>query len=754
MLNMDKISEIQTHVMDKKPDIVILNETWLSKNINDDEIFPSQLYKVFRLDRSLKTHPMDPSNPKKYRKNGGGVLIAIRSDLNCESTLVTLKCKAEILSVELALSNGKYICLSTLYRVGTLGTENHSAVDNYLRNLAKRKKYSSIILIGDINLNQVSWPVNSNTTNRIQKEFLETFDDLNLDQLIVSPTHIGGGTLDLLLTNTPQIISNINVDSHNDFCKSDHFPVRFLLDVNVARKKPVKRKNFNFKKANWDKLNDSLRYTKWNLLLKNCDANTAWCKFKFKLLELCHAHIPTVTIKSEFQPPWFDNETFKLCRKKERLRAKYKRTNKPEHYNNYSMCRKELKKLIQDKMRANLNDDENDPSLISKKFWSHVKSTSNSTRIPESVSYNGQFKNNVKDQTELFNKYFYDQFSDPSNYNIPINFYNDSNSHFEISHIDVRNLLKNINSNKAPGPDGIHGKILKNCAISIAYPLSIIFNTSFNTGTIPNEWKLAHVVPVHKKGTKSSVENYRPISLTCLTMKIFEKLVRNKIMAICEQKINRKQHGFLPAKSCTTQMIPFFDSLVLTINDMSSTDVIYFDFAKAFDSVSHDITLHKRKYQFNIDGMLLKFLVNYIQDRKQSVLIGGSRSEILPVISGVPQGSILGPLLFVLFINDITDNISPGTEIALYADDTKIWRTIHGYADQQLLQNDINTLYSWSINNKMNFHPDKCKVLTVTNCKRPTHRQLYALPCDRFAYCLNGTCLEYVDSEKDLEVHT
>ena len=200
MLNMDKISEIQTHVMDKKPDIVILNETWLSKNINDDEIFSSQLYKVFRLDRSLKTHPMDPSNPKKYRKNGGGVLIAIRSDLNCESTLVTLKCKAEILSVELALSNGKYICLSTLYRVGTLGTENHSAVDNYLRNLAKRKKYSSVILIGDINLNQVSWPVNSNTTNRIQKEFLETFDDLNLDQLIVSPTHIGGGTLDLLLT--------------------------------------------------------------------------------------------------------------------------------------------------------------------------------------------------------------------------------------------------------------------------------------------------------------------------------------------------------------------------------------------------------------------------------------------------------------------------------------------------------------------------------------------------------------------------
>ena len=125
---------------------------------------------------------------------------------------------------------------------------------------------------------------------------------------------------------------------------------------------------------------------------------------------------------------------------------------------------------------------------------------------------------------------------------------NDHDSNFEISHIDVRNLLKNINSNKAPGPDGIHGKILKNCAVSIAYPLSIIFNISYNTGLIPNEWKLAHIVPVHKKGTKASVENYRPISLTCLTMKIFEKLIRNRIMAICKDKINNKQHGFLPLK--------------------------------------------------------------------------------------------------------------------------------------------------------------------------------------------------------------
>ena len=128
-------------------------------------------------------------------------------------------------------------------------------------------------------------------------------------------------------------------------------------------------------------------------------------------------------------------------------------------------------------MRSNLNNVEDDPALVSKKFWSHVKATSNSTRIPETVSYNGRFRNNINDQTELFNEFFSDQFSDASNYNIPINFKNDQDIDFSISHLEVRKLLKNINPSKAPGPDGIHGKILKNCSVGIAYPLSLIYNT-------------------------------------------------------------------------------------------------------------------------------------------------------------------------------------------------------------------------------------------------------------------------------------
>ena len=180
-------------------------------------------------------------------------------------------------------------------------------------------------------------------------------------------------------------------------------------------------------------------------------------------------------------------------------------------------------------------------------------------------------------------------------------------------------------------------------------------------------------MPVHKKGDKSSVENYRPISLTSLVMKVFERCIKTKLLSACSDLIDVRQHGFVNDRSCTTQMIPFTDNLALALNKRSRVDVIYFDFAKAFDSVSHDLILHKLKNIFKIDGLMLKFIKSYLEGRSQQVAVGGQTSSSLPVLSGVPQGSILGPLLFVLFINDMFACVSEGTNIALYADDTKIW---------------------------------------------------------------------------------
>ena len=179
---------------------------------------------------------------------------------------------------------------------------------------------------------------------------------------------------------------------------------------------------------------------------------------------------------------------------------------------------------------------------------------------------------------------------------------------FKIDHSTVRKLLLKINQNKSQGPDELSGKVLKKCAVSVAYPLTVIFNLSFAIGQIPQEWKFANIVPVHKKGDKMNIENYRPISLTCIVSKIFEKCIRDEILSMCREKIHPSQHGFLPGKSCTTQLLPFAHDIALTLNNHDEIDVVYFDFAKAFDSVKHDVILKKLKSEFGVNCLMLKFI--------------------------------------------------------------------------------------------------------------------------------------------------
>ena len=266
---------------------------------------------------------------------------------------------------------------------------------------------------------------------------------------------------------------------------------------------------------------------------------------------------------------------------------------------------------------------------------------------------------------------------------------------------------------------------------------------------VPVDWKLANVVPVFKKGDKKSIKNYRPISLTCICAKVMERIVHEEFLIRTANLIDRRQHGFLINKSCTTNLISIVEDIAYSLHNKAGTDIIYFDFAKAFDTVNHDLLLEKLKYKFNIDGRMLKFLCSYLSSRKQRVVLSNKSSSILPVKSGVPQGSILGPLLFILFINDIYENISSGTNISLYADDTKIWRQMNSYNDCIILQNDISSLNRWCIINKMRFHPDKCKVLSVSYKKVPW---IDILPFAKFSYELQNSILDYVDNERDLGV--
>ena len=732
----NKLLDFQSHLHHDKPDFVVLNETWLNEHINSNEIVDEQYYKCFRLDRSIE-------DKLKYNKvGGGGVMILCRQDLDVDMKLININCKLPILSIEIKFKDKSKFCLSTFYRYGYSDEADYLESEQYYRALCRR--YKDIVLVGDLNLSTVrdwSCPI---AGTEIEGRYIDLFNDLGLIPLVNSSTHRAGNTLDQIFTNRTNFIQNLSIIP-DGICSSDHYSLNFEIQKPKKKKKIIKKRVFAYKRGDWDSVNRDFRNFNWYNIFSN-NLTTNLNSFKSMIDITLRKHVPMVNIQTKGQPPWFDSEIREMKKVKTTLRKRSKSENaSPQDEEEFKKYEKLYKQRVTSKMKdfiTKVDPGEDDNVVINKRFWSHIKSNSNCSRIPDSVYYNGRYRTEAHDKCELFNSFFSAQFSETSIYDIHVDRYFDPLFNINFSSSDVYNFLKNVNPSKAAGPDGIDGYVLKKCCSSLSLPLSILFQISYNTGDIPQDWKNANVVPIHKKKDKANVENYRPISLTSLIMKIFEKCIRAKLFDLCADKITECQHGFLPGRSCNTQMLEFTNDLALNLNSSLQTDIVYFDFAKAFDSVSHDLILHKLKYNFGINGMLLNFIQNYLKNRQQRVVIDGKFSSWESVRSGVPQGSVLGPILFVLFINDIVNEISPHTKILLYADDMKIWKVIDTIEDQNALQLDIDNLHQWSVDNKMKFHPSKCKIL------RSTLKINYILT----SYNMANTPLDIAESERDLGI--
>ena len=416
-LDSAKIHELNTYIKFNRPEVILLNETWLKKSIGDHEVIHDKTYKVFRNDRNRISHPADPIDPKKFREYGGGVLVAVREDIEgIDIKELRPRKGAEMIAAEVTLNDKKFI-FSTIYRVLNLGEENHNSIVNTIKSYYKVRNPRKIIIAGDLNLNEVLWPLSENnfTGNTTQKLFIDSFHELGLTQSINQATHCKGRTLDLLLTNNDCLLSKIEVLSKDSVVKSDHFPVTFCVDVNFKYRPVPKRKIYNFKKANWDRLNLELSKVHWDNFIDGVEPEIAWQNFKTALFLFVDKFIPKITLKCTFSYPWFDSECFDAYRDKERAHREKKGKNVDLAKElNFSMKRKAFKNICNQKIWDNLYNDDDDPNLITKKFWSHHKSTSKSHRIPECIHRGNLYRNKPEDKAELFNDYFYDQFSHPS----------------------------------------------------------------------------------------------------------------------------------------------------------------------------------------------------------------------------------------------------------------------------------------------------------------------------------------------------
>lgn len=712
-------------------DLIFCVESWLKPDVLDCELLPSTDFTIHRRDRVDRV--------------GGGVFLAVRNNISSVRRH-DLETNAEIMACELRPNSRRKILAVAFYRPPDSDLNYLKEFKKLLR-LATRIKFDQIIVLGDFNLPKINWSTGIATSGDIiHNYFTKIIKDYYLWQLVDFPTR-EDNTLDLILTTIPTRFRSIH--GFDDIITTDHKLISFELDLKTTKKPNIKRVVYNFKKADWPGLKQTLRNIPWDLCLVPNDVNLSLANWSDLFLCAVDSHIPKSNSRNVHDHPWIDNEMRSLLKKKDRQKRIVNKTPSQSTKEKYDDLRRAVKQLLVKKRQDHALKLKESVSTNPKRFWSYVKSCTSNNRFCNFIRDGRSFITDSRDMANLFNRFFHSvynpsliaQFSSSSE---------TSDLHagnlltsIELTVAEVAVALQTIDPNKACGPDNIPGTLLKNMANEIAPFLCEIFNMSLSTGSFPELWKRANISPVIKKDDPTLVENYRPISLLCITSKILERCVFKRYYSHLLPSFYYLQYGFLKGKSTVTQLLVVYHGILDSLADGKDVDVIHLDFSKAFDKVPHFQLLAKLQ-NFGITGPALEWIKSYLCDRHQRVVLKGTYSDWLPVTSGVPQGSILGPLLFLVYANDMPDHVSQGSNIAIYADDSKLYRTIDSTSSSTSLQADLDSLHIWSRVNVMDFSTSKCKVLKMSRKKLAR-----SLPRD---YHLNGQKLDSVVEIRDLGV--
>ena len=481
------------------------------------------------------------------------------------------------------------------------------------------------------------------------------------------------------------------------------------------------------------------------------DTESMWNIFKSRLTKAIEEFIPHRVCSNRDRPPWITAGVKKLIRARDHLFKK----SKSRPTNNRKEKLKTLKKAINKASKQAywkytetiLTESEENQNSNNKKLWTFVKHKKTDSIEIAPLKENGILKDEPREKAEVLNKQFSSVFTTDSPTNFPDlkTWQKDSNfqdiSSIKVTVDGVHKLLSDLNPHKAMGPDGLHPQILKKLAPVIAPILQIIFQHSLDTGKVPLDWKKANVSPIFKKGERYNPANYRPVSLTCICSKLLEHIVTKHLLNHLESNniLYNLQHGFRSKRSTETQLIDFTQDVLKNLKSGKQTDVIIMDFAKAFDKVSHwRLILKLRSY--GVTGLVNRWIEDFLSERTQRVVCSGKHSDWKPVKSGVPQGSVIGPILFLIYINDLPEEVK--AKVRLFADDTLVHMTMTSENDAASLQQDLDRLASWEKKWQIQFHPQKCSVLRISRSKSPKF----------FQYHLHGHILQSETNSKYLGI--
>lgn len=735
-----------------KYDVIVLTETWLLDGIKTEELF-SNVYTVWRRDRDYA---------RCGQSRGGGVLIAVRRELaalarsewnsTAEDFWISIKFLGNRSKPAFTLHLGcLYLCPQNQ------GFSFSSQLTNFCEkvfNISIENSNDKVIILGDFNLSDIAWTPSSDHAyflpafNLNNCNHTELSDLLNLSNLgqYNSIQNSFNNILDLVLCNDVVSVFRcldplVEEDSYHPalICRPSFSHTNFL--------KPTSRPTFFYDKGDYEAICCELNGQDWLSILSCGSVDEAVDVFNGILSNLRDKYIPSKNVRSSLYPKWYSPALLKILKEKNKHHRKLKIYNNVSDSNSFKILRERAKKVEHECYINYISNVEKSIRVNPKAFWSYIQSNRQHNSYPSSMSY---MNTNITSGVHICNAFaeFFD-----SNY-LPVtpqssplrspNFELTSSSvdipTIEIVASKILRLLKTLDCNKSAGPDGIHPHFITNCADSLVYPISFLFGRSIGEGVMPKIWKSATITPVHKKGSKREITNYRPISKLCVFAKIFEKLVHDQLYDALKHSFLPQQHGFMRGRSTTTNLVTFTDSVTAGMDSGGQVDAVYTDYSKAFDRIDHTILLAKL-YAAGIRGDLYRWFKSYVADRCQTVVLNGFASASSLIPSGVPQGSILGPLLFNLFINDINVCFQH-SDFLLFADDMKIFKIINTNHDLHLLQLDLDNLNNYCTLNKLDLNVDKCCCITYS-------RSTKALP---FCYKINNTFLSRTETVVDLGV--
>ena len=737
---MNKRSEVCQLIDSEKPHILALTEFGAAASVDDGEL-GIEGYSIYRGNHSSGGGGL-----------GKGVAIYVQDTLNHSTCPMfddsTFDCSAWS---TILLSDNKKLLLGVIYRSPNSSDDNNERMLNILR-IASAAKFDYLLVWGDFNLPKIKWDGNQclDSETSLSAIFLETIEQYGWFQHAKDDTRFRGrqsSCLDLVITNEESMVEEIL--ELPPIGKSDHVCQKWELRVKEAIFKNTTRPRLNFKRANWTEMKKDIASFQ---LDPREGASSMTDNLMARISDAKRNHIPICKPRSKKQRlPWIRGSKMKKQRtEKWRAWSKFKDSGLPRDYEAYKFERNRLNNLVRESKvkyeRGLIADMKENPKL----YHGHCRrSLKTKQGVSNVMNKEGKLTETEMETATALGVHYQSVFTRDDLNSPPPLFPDQTDEHLtdvSISTEAVEDILLSLNVNKAAGPDEVENRVLRQCAEEMAPKLQQIFRKSLDDGEVPEQWKKAHIVPIHKGGSKATMVNFRPVALTSSICKIMEKIVCMAIMSylVRNNLISPQQHGFVKGRSCQTNIMLCLERWTRMVDEGKSVDVAYFDYSKAFDKVSHRLLKLKLK-GYGIRGKLMAWLEAWLENREQRVVVGNAKSPWLEVFSGTTQGTVLGFLLFLLFINDLPRSCSTNDEslIVLLADDTKTFQEIEAEKSKQAenqreLQERIGRIEQWAEEWKMEINPGKSKVMHVGK-----HNP-------GFSYEIQGMPIKEVTTEKDI----